>query len=141
MEHDRATQRLWATVHRITRRRLKFYADAEDISVGAAASRLVRAGFDRHAEVDRDRETWRRETFREFYFLPPAPPEGEGVRVKVALEPGDIERVRALAEAEFEIEPTILNRLILWGFKKVPRNDRYEAAWNADFWRRHESRT
>lgn len=137
MESDRATQRLWATIHRRTRRRLKFYADAEDISFGTAASRLVRAGFERHAEIDRNREIYSREAFNDFHLLPPAPTEGDGVRVKIALDDHEIERVQRLAHDEFEIEATMLSRLLLWGFFKAPRNVQYEAAWTADIAKRH----
>jgi hypothetical protein len=131
MERDRDTQRVWATVHRITRKRIELYANAEDLSVGGASARLVRAGFEQHAFIDSERESWPHDEFAKHYLLPPAPPEGEGVRVKIPLTDDEIERVKELAINEFEIEPTILNRLLLWGFRKVPRSPNYWRAWMA----------
>ena len=131
MEHDRDTERPMATVHRITRKRIEMYADAEDLPVTTAAARLVRAGLERHAFIDRERIECSRRVFNENYLLPPSPAEGEGVRVKVPLEAEEFSRIKALAIREFETMPTILNRLLLWGFYNVPHSPGYWRAWNA----------
>jgi len=133
MESDRDKQRLWATVHRMTRKRMQFYADAEDVSLGTAAARLVRAGLKQHAFIERERVVCSPRVFRDNYGLPAAPPEGEGVRVKIALDDEEISRIRKLADQEFEIEPTILNRLVLWGFDTVSPFHRHWPTWKSYF--------
>jgi len=131
MERDREKQRLFATVHRSTRKRIGFYADAEDVSVGTAAARLVRAGLIQHAFIERERVDCSRRVFRDNYELPASPREGEGVRVKIALEDDEISRIRTLADQEFETEPTILNRLILFGFHTVSPFHGHWPTWKA----------
>jgi hypothetical protein len=131
METDRAKQRLWATVDRTTRKRIEFYAEAEDVSIGTAAARLIRAGLERHAFIDRERVECPRRVFNHNYSLPTAPREGEGVRVKIGLEYEELSQVGTLANREFESEATILNRLLLWGFQNIPRSPRYWSAWTA----------
>jgi hypothetical protein len=140
MEHDRSTERPMAMVHRITRKRIEMYAEAEDIPVTTAAARLVRAGLERHAFIDRERIECSRRVFNENYLLPPSPAEGEGIRVKVPLEPEELSRIKTLAIREFETTPTILNRLLLWGFYNVPHSPGYSRAWNAYFNERYEKR-
>ncbi len=130
-ELDRDSQRPMATIHRITRQRLQMYADAEDLPVTTAAARLVRFGFERHEFIDQERVECSREVFRQNYSLPPSPEAGEGIRVKVPLEEYELSRVRALAEREFETVPTMLNRLLLWGFRKAPYSASYERKWLA----------
>ena len=130
-EHDRETQRPMATVHRITRQRIEIYAAAEDLPITTAAARLVRAGLVRHAFIDRERLECSRNVFRENYMLPPSPPDSEGARVKVPLEAEEISQIKELAVREFESMPTILNRLLLWGFHKVPHSSRYWQSWTA----------
>jgi hypothetical protein len=57
---------------------------------------------------------------------------GEGARVKVSLEVDEFLQIKALAVREFETTPTILNRLLLWGFHKI-HSPRYWQMWNAYF--------
>jgi hypothetical protein len=130
-ELDRVAQRPFASIHAITRKRLQLYADAEGDHVATAAARLVRLGFEQHDFIDQERVKCSREVFRQNYKLPPSPEYGEGVRLKVPLEEQDIERAVALAEREFETIPTILNRLLLWGFQTIPHSHPYWRKWDA----------
>jgi hypothetical protein len=131
MESDRAKQRLRATVDRMTRKRIEFYAAAEDVSVGTAAARLIRAGIKQHSYIDRERIECSRRVFNDNYPLPSAPREGEGVRLKIGLEDEEVSQVKKLAIREFETEATILNRLLLWGFHRVPYSHGHWSAWAA----------
>lgn len=72
MESDRIQQRLWASIHRTTRKRLQIYANAEDLSLGTAAARLVRAGLERHAEINRERLIYSPRAFKRMHVLVPA---------------------------------------------------------------------
>jgi hypothetical protein len=130
-ELDRVAQRPFASIHAITRKRLQLYADAEGDHVATAAARLVRWGFERHDFIDQERRDLSPKEFRQNYLIPPSPEYGEGVRLKVPLEEQDIARAVALAEREFETIPTILNRLLLWGFHKVPHSHPYWRKWGA----------
>lgn len=130
-EQDRDSERPMATVHRITRKRIEMYAAAEDLPITTAAARLVRAGLVRHAFIDRERVACSRKEFGEMYLLPPSPEAGEGVRIKVPLEADELSQIKELAIREFENLPSILNRLLLWGFHEVPHSRPYWRAWTA----------
>jgi hypothetical protein len=130
-EQDRDSERPMATVHRITRKRIEMYAAAEDLPITTAAARLVRAGLVRHAFIDRERIELSRKEFRENYMLPPSPEAGEGARIKVPLEAEELSQIKKLAIREFETLPSILNRLLLWGFHEVPHSSGYWRAWTA----------
>lgn len=130
-EYDRDSERPMATVHRITRKRIEMYAAAEDLPITTAAARLVRAGLIRHAFIDRERIACSRKEFSENYLLPPSPEAGEGARIKVPLEAEELSQIKELAIREFENLPSILNRLLLWGFHGVPHSPKYWQAWTA----------
>ena len=125
MENDRDTKRPAATLHWLTVKKLECFAAAAAMPVAAFAAQCVRAGFERHAHMAKDRDALVAQPCarcaRAFRMTWQAPDEvrnprtGESKRLKIPLDAEALARVDALAEAEFTDRPSILNWLVVHG--------------------------